>query len=211
MKTRIRNYCADIPARLKKLIHTNYGTHRGFVRLVLAQLEYILGNVDDFCRFDPTQAKQLVFVCWGNINRSCFADYVARRLGIPASSFGLSTTTGSPAFPTAIATASRHGIRLDEHTATDKCDYHYQEGDWLFVMEIRHARQLVALGFPSNRISLLGHWASPMRLHIHDPHSLSRDYYITCFTLLESAVTNIASLLQANAGAVAEDPESLAS
>ena len=189
---------AKTAARLNKLIHTNYGTHRGFVRLALAQSEYLIGSIDRFCQFDPSLAERLVFVCLGNINRSCFADRVSRNQGIKSASFGLATTTGAPAYPAAIRTAKQRGINLDDHTATDRKDYVYQPGDWLFAMEIRHAQQLVALGYPADRISLLGHWAAPMRLHIHDPHTLSDEYFRTCFSILESAVGNLASALRGN-------------
>ncbi|CAG1020711.1 putative low molecular weight protein-tyrosine-phosphatase AmsI [Methylococcales bacterium] len=187
-----------ISARLKNLNQTNYGTHRGLVRLALAQSEYIIGSIDGFCRFDPAQAERLVFVCLGNINRSCFADHRARAQGINSTSFGLSTTTGAPAYPAAILTAKERGVDLNGHVATDRKDYVFQQGDWLFAMEIRHARQLVALGYPADRISLLGLWAAPIRLHIHDPHTLSGDYFRTCFSILETAVDNLVDTLRAN-------------
>jgi len=188
----------NLAERLIKITQTNYGTHRGLVRLALAQTEYIAGITDGFCRCDPAQIERLVFVCLGNINRSCFAEYVARGQGTRAASFGLSTTTGAPAYPTALSTAKRRGISLDNHVATDRKDYVFKQGDWLFAMEPRHVRQLVAMGYPADRISLLGYWATPMRLHIHDPHSLTDDYFRTCFAILETAVENLVSTLRDN-------------
>ena len=60
------------------------------------------------------------------------------------------------------------------------------------VMEVRHAHRLVAQGIPSNAIAMLGYWASPRRIHLHDPHMLPEPYFATCFTIIESAVRRLA-------------------
>jgi protein-tyrosine phosphatase len=109
-------------------------------------------------------------------------------------SIGLSTTTGAPATDHAIAQAAAQGLDLSEHRATNLPDYAYEPGDVLLVMELRHAHALVAKGIPAHAISPLGLWATPRRLHLHDPHTLSAAYFATCFTLIESAVR---ALLQA--------------
>lgn len=179
---------APLPLRIKRVINTNHGTVRGLVRSLLAQSEFVMGRLDAHTRPDSSRVDRLVFVCLGNINRSAFAEQVARALGANTCSIGLSTTTGVPAFHTAVAMASQFGLDLTHHRATDLTDYSFRSTDLLLAMEIRHARRLAATGIPKESIALLGHWSSPHRIHLHDPHTLSDDYFRTCFTLINSAV-----------------------
>ena len=178
--------------RLRALIERNHGTHRGWVRLQLAHFDHLVGRLAPWTEVRLPRVKRVVFVCLGNINRSAFAHAVASRLGVQAASFGLATTTGSHAFETATRIAQRFGISLDAHRATHLTDYEYREGDLLAAMEVRHVNRLLDHGFAAQSIVLLGHWAAPMRLHIHDPHTLADSYFLTCFTILESAVRNLA-------------------
>lgn len=185
--------------RSQQILQRNFGTVRGFARAMLANVEYVLGQVDDHVQLDEDEARQitrLVFVCLGNINRSAFAGQLARQLGANACSIGLSTTTGVPAFFKAVETAMPFGVNLAAHRATDLKDYSFVATDLLLVMEIRHAKQLIALGVPPQSVALLGHWASPRRIHLHDPHTLSDAYFKTCFTLINSSVLALVSELR---------------
>lgn len=182
---------------ITRLISTNYGTHRGLIRTLLAQIEFLLGRLDNHIHPDATRVRRLVFVCLGNINRSAFAENVAKSLGANTCSIGLSTQTGLPAFHMAVATATYYGFDLSLHQATDITDYQFQEGDLLLAMEIRHVNKLIALGIPKESISLLGYWATPIRIHLHDPHTLSEAYFKTCFSLINSAVLGLVTEMRA--------------
>ena len=184
--------------RLIQLIQDNHGTHRGWVRLLLAQASFVLGHLNPWTQIRVPVVKRLVFVCLGNINRSAFADVLAQGLGARTASFGLATTTHSPAYEMAISTAPLFGVSLDAHRTTDEADFEYQDGDLLAVMEMRHVRRLLAKGYPAEAIVLLGHWSAPRRLHIHDPHTLSARYFVTCFAILESAVRSLVQELRDN-------------
>lgn len=179
--------------RLTTLISGSFGTHRGLVRMLLGETEYLAGRINQFLQPDLTATQRLVFVCLGNINRSAFAEGMATTSGIKTASIGLSTSTGNPAFQMAIDTARHFGIDLQAHRATDFTDYEYRPGDLLLAMEIRHAHQLASRGIPQQAIALLGHWATPHRIHIHDPHTLSSAYFRTCFSLIHSAVRELAN------------------
>lgn len=178
--------------RLGGLVAGSFGTHRGLVRLLLGEADYLAGRLNGFLKPDLQVTRRLVFVCLGNINRSPFAENIATSLGLHATSIGLSTSTGAPAFETAVTTARRFNIDLTAHRATDFVDYERVTGDLHLAMEIRHAHQLLALGVPRSSIFLLGHWATPHRIHIHDPHTLSDAYFRTCFTIIQSAVRELA-------------------
>lgn len=174
--------------RMMDVIDVNYGTHRGLVRSLLGEAEYISGRLSPFLSMEPSKIRRLVFVCLGNINRSAFAGALAQTLGASSMSIGLNTTTGAPAFERAILTARYFGVDLTSHSATDFRDFTFIEGDILLAMEVRHARELLRRGIPSTSIILLGHWARPHRIHIHDPHMLSKEYFISCFSIIRSAV-----------------------
>lgn len=178
-------------ARIKQLVETNYGSFRGLVRLIFAQIEFAVGRLNKHLSPNPIKIQRLVFVCLGNINRSAFAEWVAKKNGANVCSIGLSTTTGTPAFQAAVKTAAKFGIDLSKHSATDIAEYDYQPGDLLLVMEIRHVKMLIANGIPEASIAFLGNWAAPHRIHLHDPHTLSESYFNTCFTLINSAVNNL--------------------
>jgi protein-tyrosine phosphatase len=186
------------------LTDANFGTWRGAIRLLLGELEFASGRLSAFLQPDLEGAQRLVFVCLGNINRSAFAHVVAQSQGLRAASIGLSTTTGAPAYPMAVDVAPRYGLSLAAHRATNFADYAYVAGDLLLVMEVRHARELVRRGIPAHAITFLGHWARPHRIHIHDPHTLSETYFRTCFSILHSAVVNLADQVRQVQGASLE-------
>lgn len=188
---------ASIRDRLWRLVETNHGTWRGWVRSLLSQTEFVFGWHNRFVQPKPRQVSRLVFVCLGNINRSAFAGATAVKREVRAISIGLSTSTGAPATPSALGCAAGFGVNLGDHAATDISDYDFNPGDLLLVMETRHAWHLIDKGFPAEAIALLGHWASPHRIHLHDPHTLSDEYFRTCFTLIHSAVTKLIDELTA--------------
>lgn len=181
-----------VKSRFSDLISGNFGTHRGLIRLLLGEAAYLTGRLNGFLEPNLNATQRLVFVCLGNINRSPFGENVATSLGLYSTSIGLATSTGAPAFATAVTTAHRFDIDLTAHKATDFVDYEYREGDLLLAMEIRHVHRLIALGIPPTAIALLGHWSTPHRIHIHDPHTLSDAYFQTCFSVINAAVRELA-------------------
>lgn len=185
------------PARLAALIRTNHGTFRGWVRHALALTQWLAGGLNAYTVADLRRFDRLVFVCLGNINRSAFAEAVARREGAQTVSLGLATNTGAPAFAMAVETSGAFHVDLSSHRATALSDHVPRQGDLLLVMEVRHIARLRAAGIPASSIALLGAWSYPRRLHIHDPHTLSAEYFKTCFAVIESATRNLVADWQA--------------
>ena len=189
-------YRSSLSGRIASLIDVGFGTFRGFVRLVLGELAFVGGGLRPFVQIRPREVKRLVFVCLGNINRSAFGHAVADGYGAHAVSLGLSTTTGAPAFEKAIGTAPVYGYDLTAHRATNFTDFRYQPGDLLLAMEVRHVHELIRRGIPADAIALLGHWSRPHRIHIHDPHRHTDQYFRTCFAIIHSAVANLVEELR---------------
>lgn len=178
---------------LKQAINRGYGTHRGLVRLLLARMELRLGLLREAQQVEWSKARRLVFVCQGNIMRSAYADALAKRRGLPSSSFGLATTTGVGAHPDAIECAARRGIDLRDHVTTDISDFELREGDVVLVMEARQFRRMRAMSLPPGAmLSLLGIWDKGSYPHLHDPNTLSGAYLETCFTRIERAIDSVA-------------------
>lgn len=183
--------------RLKVLLRCNFGGAKGFWRLLMANLDYLLGSAAKFTQPDFSQVDRLVFVCLANLKRSAFAQVVAQQAGLPAASFGLNAVTGKAPLPIAVRLAAEMGYRLDGHRSTDLPMFEPAAGDLYLVMELRHAYHLVRQGYPPERVALLGHWSRPQRLHLQDPHHKGSAYLRTCFTLIRSAVLNVGQELKA--------------
>jgi protein-tyrosine phosphatase len=177
--------------RLQGLMRHNFGSLKGWLRLQLAQWDYVLGSARKFTRPDLSQVERLVFICLANLNRSAFAHAVAERHGLHAASFGLNAVTGQSPHPMSCAIAREVGVVLDHHLSVNQPDFEPAPGDLYLVMELRHAYHLVRQGWPPKQIALLGYWSRPQRLHLQDPHRMGPDYVRSCFTLIESAVRHL--------------------
>jgi protein-tyrosine phosphatase len=179
-------------------VRCRFGSVRGLVRLALARWALAAGLLASFQLRRPQEVRRVVFVCLGNICRSAFAQQIAIGHGLPAVSFGLSTTTGAPSPQPALEAAQRQGIHLHHHRATDLSDFTILPGDLLLAMEIRHARELRQRLWSRDdiQIALLGTWCSPSIPHLHDPFTLSPDYFDTCFHRIRQAVDRLHQTLR---------------
>jgi protein-tyrosine phosphatase len=162
-----------------------FGTWRGAIRLALSYAEVASGRAK-LAAPQPDAVKRLVFVCHGNICRSAYAQALARRAGLAEAGFGLSTSTGNPAWGLVQQRAELRGLDLSAHRATSLADFEPRDGDYLLGMEVRHMRKLAA----DPRLAhlprgLLGYPAFP---HLHDPYKLNPAYMDMCLDRIESAV-----------------------
>ena len=174
-------------------IDRRFGTTRGLARLALAYLEMASGRLDSFRLQRPEAVKRVVFVCLGNICRSTYAAQIAKHLGMPVASLGLSTTTGAASPDSAVESARRLGISMADHRATDWNDFEIRPGDLFLVMEVRQAHEVRRRlnGRSDVFVALLGMWCSPPMPHLHDPFSLSDSYFDICFSRVRTAVENL--------------------
>ena len=178
-----------------------HGTWRGAVRALLARAALHSGLLEAYRLRHPERVRRVVFVCLGNICRSAYAHRVATSLGMPAVSIGLSTSTGAASPDAALRAAQRCGADLHAHRATDFKDFKTLPGDLFLAMEIRHAQELQRrLGARSDvQIALLGLWCRPAMPHLHDPYTLSDDYFDRCFTRVRQAVHGLHRTLSESA------------
>lgn len=160
---------------------------------MLSHAERLVGGLATFEAVDWARVERLVFVCTGNICRSPYAEYRAAELGLAASSFGLDTHAGLPAFGLAVERAMARGLDLGGHSARKASEFEIRAGDLLVAMEPRQIHAM-ATRFAAEpcQLSLLGLWSHPGRPHIHDPYGLSADYMDTCFDVIDTAVKGLA-------------------
>jgi protein-tyrosine phosphatase len=178
-------------------VRPRFGSYRGFVRLLLAEMENGSGAYRRYTQIRWESVKRVVFVCHGNICRSPYAERRAETYGLTTASFGLSAGTGAPADPSARRIAARRGVELADHRACDATDFEFQSGDLLLIMEPRQARAMLRrLPTIPCQVTLLGLWSRPRRPHIHDPHRRSEPYWEQCFDVIDSAVRTIAERMR---------------
>lgn len=176
-----------------QMIDTKYGSYRGLIRLWLDKVKWYSGIFKSVGRPDWSVVQRLVFVCQGNICRSPYGHALAERSGIIAvASFGYATSTGAAASSVAIKVAAERGVDLTKHKTTDVKDFTFKSGDLLLIVEPRHLAKIEPI--PQHlgiQIALLGLWCEPITPLIYDPHTLSEEYFHSCYARIETAVSNL--------------------
>jgi protein-tyrosine phosphatase len=179
---------------VKTWIADRFGSPRGLVRHLRHQAAW---------RLDPRESsvppleevQRLVFVCKGNICRSAMAEAVARAQTLPACSFGTRTQLGKPANPGMLKAAAALGYDLSAHRTTPIEYYAPLPGDLVLVFEPPHLRELRSAGNGAHSgnwtITLLGLWARPQRIYIHDPFGSTPKYYGVAAAIIRNSVVNL--------------------
>ncbi len=176
-----------------------FGTHRGLVRLAIANGLWFLGPYRRYGRVDFAKVRRLVFVCQGNICRSPFGHHMAQKLiaNVPICSLGLGAGSGHPADSLATEVAQDFGVDLLPHKTTALDDFVIETGDLFLVMEDRHLRALApSLVGHDVQVALLGLWCRPPLALLYDPHRLTRSYFKTCFHRITQAVEALKRALE---------------
>jgi protein-tyrosine-phosphatase/predicted ATP-grasp superfamily ATP-dependent carboligase len=139
----------------------------------------------------------LLFLCYGNINRSALAEVLAsERLAgrFRLSSAGLHPAGGRPADPVMVAVAAAHGHDLSASRSRVVDAALVADADLILAMEAAHIEQLAAL-FPASagKAFLLGLAAAATipDAEIPDPYGHRPDAYERCFAQVEQCITGL--------------------
>ena len=182
-------------------VATQYGRKQGWVKSRLHSLFYGAGAFRDYQRIEWERVKRVVFVCSGNICRSPYCEARARAAGLNASSFGLAASPGKPANEVATEIARRRRLDLNGHRTRTAAEYKPAAEDLLVAMEPEQGRAAQHLSAASGaQVTLLGLWVKKPRPFLQDPYGLSREYFETCFTILDEGVQRIAMNIQSADG-----------
>jgi protein-tyrosine-phosphatase/predicted ATP-grasp superfamily ATP-dependent carboligase len=149
-----------------------------------------------------SQANTLLFICYGNINRSALADVLlgsyAEDSGLNVISAGFHKETGRPADPVMVDVARQHHMNLASSRSIEITPEIIQQSDIIFAMEKVHVDALMALD-PScaDRTWLLGAHGGKAKYgaEIGDPYGRSKDTYEFCYRRIAEAVDNIKGVL----------------
>ncbi len=148
-------------------------------------------------------ARRILFVCYGNINRSALAEALltrvakARDLDLILASAGFHPVAGRPADPTMIEVARAQGTDLSDSASCILDATMLEKADLILVMELRHRERLTELA-PQvlERVALLGSLAPENgNPEIPDPYGQTPDTYRHCYRRIRDAVEALADML----------------
>jgi protein-tyrosine phosphatase len=141
----------------------------------------------------PANLRRVVFVCTGNICRSPYAEFIARRHGIEAISAGIDTQNGLPADATALTEANRRGVDMSAHRTTRWQDVELREGDLIVTLQLRHAlatRQRASAHHCP--VVMLSAFLRPAFTVLHDPYGKPQPVFAEVFDCIDVAVSRLA-------------------
>lgn len=148
-------------------------------------------------------ARTILFICYGNINRSALAEHLlagyAEDLGITVCGAGFHEQEGRPRDPRMIAVAREEGTDLRGETSRCLNRAMLAQADIVFAMDISHLRRLHEEypDMPLDRVFLLGAGtpASLWETQIADPYGKSDAAYRHCFNVVSRAVDELKAML----------------
>ena len=139
-------------------------------------------------------ATTVLFICYGNINRSALAHvYAQRQYGtrFRFASAGFHVPDGRPVDPVMVDVAGSQGIDMTMCRSRTVDAVMVSDADVIFVMEIAHLERL-RRGFPAahNKVFLLGASAATHRheVEVTDPYGQARSAYAHAFRRITRAV-----------------------
>lgn len=146
------------------------------------------------------ESKTVLFICYGNINRSALAQslmtaQLPSSCNLDVRSAGFHREEQRPADPRMVQVAAAQGVDLTRSRSRLVGDQLLAESDIIFVMERNHRDQLVAFNpkVASKTFSLGACLTGPQRPHadIADPYNKSETVYRACFDDIQRAVACI--------------------
>ena len=148
-------------------------------------------------------ARDLLFVCYGNINRSAVAEVYARKIvgeaGLTVDSAGFHGQGGRAPDEVMVGIAAAAGVKFNDFSSTTLTAEQVSRADVILVMEESHYRQLVEK-FPWARdlTYLLGGADGSVgsSIVIEDPYGKSPEQYHRCFDKVCNCVGSLLSSIR---------------
>ncbi|MBM3758730.1 MAG: hypothetical protein FJW36_00625 [Acidobacteria bacterium] len=146
--------------------------------------------------------RSVLFVCYGNIMRSafaeaCFRDEMSRNpklAGIRVASAGVRAQTGERAETHARAMAKRFGLSLESHRATRTSNELLRQFDQIYIMD--QLNEDLLLGDTTEAASKTAYLSSLVpgtRKEIEDPYCQSDRQLEACFKTIQQAVRSLSN------------------
>ncbi|WP_201170848.1 ATP-grasp domain-containing protein [Halorhodospira halophila] len=160
-----------------------------------------------------SQARHVLFICHGNINRSAVAQRLMERdaaqTKVATESAGLLERGERPADPVMVSVAAEHGLDLEGWRSRTVTTEQMERADLVLAMELAHLR---ALGqrFPEHRAKMyLLSGLDPFGntpTEIADPYGQPRSAYERCFRQVEHCLRNLSAACATSGAGGATDP-----
>jgi len=148
------------------------------------------------------RANSILFLCYGNINRSALADALvggyAADSGVSVCSAGFHPEEGRPADRVMREVAAEAGLDMRSQRSSMLTPELLAGSDIIFVMEKRHYDRLVVQSPTlAGRIFLLGAHPSEHRqpAEIEDPFGLPREAYEYCYSRIAEAIDHVKAVV----------------
>jgi len=147
-----------------------------------------------------SRATSMLFLCYGNINRSALADVMVRAYaedsGISVLSAGFHHESGRPADPVMADVARQFGFEMTNLRSTLVTQQLLRDSDIIFVMEKRHYDSLMSMEIGvAEKVYLLGAHTGSGSVEIEDPYGRSRAQYLICYERIAEAVDSIKEII----------------
>ena len=169
-----------------------YGGKKAFLAYTYHRLLYSLGVYRKYSDLDWDRVGRLVFICTGNINRSVYAEFSARNLGLDSISYGIDADKHKGASNQAVRNAGCRQLDLRPHKCRPLNSITLNENDLLLAMEPMQAKAINGtIELNKAQISLLGLWSDQPTPYIQDPILRSDGYYQNCFEVIDRSIANI--------------------
>lgn len=173
-------------------ILANYGGRAGLLRHLIAKIAYFLGFYSRYENVDYSRVKRLVFICKGNICRSPYAEFRARKTGLFSTSAGLHAKDGKKADPIATKISDTRTLSLITHEAKSLASLHIESSDLLIAFEPWQARELERFQYENGaQVTLMGLFLEEKMPFIQDPYMMPENYFQKCFERIDRAIENL--------------------
>lgn len=148
----------------------------------------------------PDTSRSFLFVCFGNIMRSCMCEALLNRelphSEMKVTSAGLNAIPGKQAHPWAVSAAQEFGVSLEHHRARLLTSEMIEQADAIFIMDYQNHVQILSR-HPSakNKVFLLSAYAGDdyRPIEIHDPYYLGQEGTVRCYQILQTCINNLSA------------------
>ena len=147
-------------------------------------------------------ARSILFLCYGNINRSALADVMFRTYGedsgVSVASAGFHPEADRSADPVMVEIAASFGHDMAGIRSTMVTDQILRDSDVIFVMEKMHHDRLAQMGdHIGDKVYLLGAYKNMAGWgpEIKDPYGHEKEEYEVCYQRVAEAVDVIKGMI----------------
>ena len=178
-----------------------YGGKRGFSKYYSEKFKDSIGMYSRYRDIDWGKVERFVFICYGNICRSIYAEKIMSKYSHNSISYGVDTESGKPANIKAITIADGNNVDLKNHMTKRIEEYYPQDGDLVVAMEYMHLKIFnnKINSVPDIQQTLLGLWSIEQgNPYIHDPYGCSDAYFRQCFDRIESCIKGMNIYMEMN-------------